>query len=101
PIRQYARDKLFDALGGESAAARDRHLAYYLALAEDAAPRLFGPEESRWLERLSTEQDNLRAALDWALESDGEAALRLAGSLLWFWERHDDTREALAALTKA
>jgi len=117
-IRQYARDKLFDAPGGESAAARDRHLAYYLRLAEDAAPRLLGPDESRWLERLATEQDNLRAALEWALESDtpsnsrpggepgaggarGEAALRLAGALLWFWERHDDTTEALAALTKA
>ncbi|MEP7359885.1 MAG: hypothetical protein ABI847_21720 [Anaerolineales bacterium] len=74
---------------------------FYLRLAEEAAPRLFGPDESGWLERLATEQDNLRAALDWALESDGEAALRLAGALYWFWERHDDTMEGQAALTKA
>jgi predicted ATPase len=100
-IRQYARDKLFDAPGGESAAARDRHLAYYLPLAEEAAPRLFGPDESWWLERLATEQDNLRAALEWALDREPEAALRLGGALHWFWEQHGDTSEANAALTKA
>lgn len=27
--------------------------------------------------------------------------MRLAGALFWFWERHDDTMEAQAALTKA
>jgi len=100
-IRQYARDKLFDAPPGEATGARDRHLAYYLRLAEDAALRFFGPDESQWLEQLAAEQDNLRAALEWALDREPKAALRLGGALYWFWEQHGDTSEANAALKKA
>lgn len=39
-----------------------------------------------WVERLATEYDEIRAALDWAIEQgDCDAALQLVGSLWWFW----------------
>ena len=37
-----------------------------------------------WLDRLEDELENIRVALEWALESDIEAQLRLASALLWF-----------------
>jgi tetratricopeptide (TPR) repeat protein len=84
-IRQYAGEKLLAA--GEAEAVRDRHLDWYVGLAEQAKPELIGPKQVVWLDRLERERDNLRAALEWALErGPAELALRLAGAVwrLWF-----------------
>lgn len=66
---------------------RDRHLEYFLSVAEEAAPQLIGPEQASWLRCIAMEHENLKAALDWATgrENDEEAALRLASSLWRFW----------------
>lgn len=88
-LRQYAREKLVDA--GEAKAVRARHLAFYLALAEQAEPHLHDAEQLTWLERLTQEHDNLRAALKWALADKDqpnwspEAGLKLAAALTGFW----------------
>jgi predicted ATPase/DNA-binding SARP family transcriptional activator len=82
-IRQYAHDKLWAA--GEGEMMRQRHLAYFVELAERAEPNLRAFDMVMWLDRLEAEHDNIRAALDWALENDVEAHLRLASALLWFW----------------
>ena len=48
-----------------------------------------GREQLTWLSRLESEHDNLRAAMAWALaQGDADLALRLAGSLHWFWFQH-------------
>jgi len=84
-IRQYARDRLLEA--GEAATVRGRHRDWYLKLAERARPELQGPRQAEWLERLETEHDNLRSALDWTSteESGAEDGLRLSGALWEFW----------------
>ncbi len=82
-IRQYALQKLWTASEGE--VNRQRHLAYFVDLAERAEPNLRAFDMVVWLDRLEAEHDNLRAALEWAQESDVEAQLRLASALLWFW----------------
>ena len=51
-IRAYARERL-EASG--AAATRRAHAAYYLALAEDAEPKLHGAEQVGWLARLEAE----------------------------------------------
>jgi predicted ATPase/transcriptional regulator with XRE-family HTH domain len=83
-VRQYAGEHL--AAAGGAAGPRDRHLAWCLALAEAAEPRLSGLEQGAWLERLEGEHANLRAALAWSQEG-GERArgLRLASALWRFW----------------
>ncbi len=81
-IRQYAREKLCVECGGER--AWDRHLDYFVTLAERANKGMAGPRQIEWLDRLEEEIDNVRTALEWALESDVEAGLRLAGALLVF-----------------
>jgi len=92
-IRQYARDKLLEA--GEAEEARDRHLDYYLVLSEAAEPKLLGPEMIATLDQLEAEQDNLRAALEWASEKDPLSALRLAAVLLNFWRLRVSATEGL------
>jgi tetratricopeptide (TPR) repeat protein len=82
-IRQYARDKLFEA--GEGDQVRERHLDYFLALTEKSEPELRGPHQAAWLNRLEREVDNIRGALEWAVEDETEIALRMASALLWFW----------------
>jgi tetratricopeptide (TPR) repeat protein len=88
-VRQYAGDRLMESGGGE--ARRTRHRDHFLALAEEAEPKLRGPEQGRWLNTLESEHDNLRAALEWCLDEEDEeegaqAGLRLSGALWWFWE---------------
>jgi predicted ATPase/DNA-binding winged helix-turn-helix (wHTH) protein len=83
-VRQYARDRLEDS--GGSAAARVRHRDYYLALAEEADPKLKTAEQAEWLRRLEEEHENLRAGLEWSLaEAETGGGLRLCGALQRFW----------------
>jgi non-specific serine/threonine protein kinase len=83
-IREYAIEKLTDA--GALAETRTRHLERYVALAETAEPELTRAGQAVWLERLTEENDNIRAALAWSFESGQvELGLRLAGSLVRFW----------------
>jgi tetratricopeptide (TPR) repeat protein len=86
-IREYALERLAaaQAPGAPSALCR-RHAAYYLALAEAAAPALTGPQQAAWLEHLEAEHDNLRLALRWALDAgEAETALRIGAALWRFW----------------
>ena len=83
-VRQYAGEQLVAA--GESEQTRDRHLRFYLQHAESMEQKLFGTEQEEALRTLEVEHDNLRAALQWALDCcNEEHALRLSGALWWFW----------------
>jgi tetratricopeptide (TPR) repeat protein len=92
-IRQYAREKLWVA--GEGEILRQRHLAYFVDLAERAEPNLRAFDMVMWLDRLETELENIRVALEWALESDIEAQLRLASALLYFWQIRGHRNEGI------
>ena len=84
PIRQYAREKLEDS--GETDAVRDRHVAFFLAVAEDVESELAGPQQKLWVERLEGEHDNMREALSSVLDrGKSELALRLGAALWRFW----------------
>ncbi|HET7035348.1 MAG TPA: TIR domain-containing protein [Thermomicrobiaceae bacterium] len=91
-IREYAAERL--APRPDAVAVRQAHAAYYLTLAEEAEGAARGPEPGAWLDRLSREHDNLRAALSGAL-ARGEAALalRLVAALREFWQARGYLRE--------
>jgi tetratricopeptide (TPR) repeat protein len=99
PIRQYARDKLNET--GESSLIQDRHLNYYLRVAEEVEPYLFGAVQQDWKNRLEWDHDNLRVALAWSLESNQIAAgLKMAGALAWFWHNKGHLSEGNLWLEK-
>lgn len=84
-VREYGWGKLEESKA--TGDVRTRHLDWYLELAERAEPGLWGRGQRLWLERLETEHDNLRAALEWS-KTEGrvsEIVLRLAGALWPFW----------------
>jgi predicted ATPase/class 3 adenylate cyclase len=86
-IREFAQEHLDGS--GEAQAVRRRHAAFYLALAERAAPELRGPRQAVWLDRLAHERHNLRAALRWTIAArDAAGALRLGAALWLFWDIH-------------
>jgi predicted ATPase len=79
-IRQYAREQL-DASGG-SATLRRRHADHYVAVAEAAGPHLRARDHLEWTRVIERDIDNLRAALDWTVETPSpEHALRLVAPL--------------------
>jgi predicted ATPase/class 3 adenylate cyclase len=83
-IREYGLERL--ATSADTDAVNDGHARFYLNLAEEAAPKLTGPRQQEWLQRLEREQDNMRAALRWTQQRDVVSALRIASALYRFWE---------------
>ena len=86
-IREYALECL--AEHDELDRLRRRHAAWYLALAQAAAPELTGPQQQHWLENLEREHGNLCAAIQWAIEQrESEMALAFCAALWKFWQFH-------------
>jgi predicted ATPase/class 3 adenylate cyclase len=98
-IRQYAADQL--AQSGETVALRDRHLSVLLRLAQEAEQGLAGPESPAWLKRLDSEVDNVRSALDWALETRPEAGLEICVTLARYWQSRTMGSEGYDRLMQA
>jgi predicted ATPase len=83
-IREYALEQL--RMHGEEALLRQRHYATYLHLFRTGDSYLRRAEAATWLARLEPEQDNLRAALQWALDAARyEDVTWLMHAALWFW----------------
>lgn len=98
-IREYGLELL--AATQEMDIAHQAHAHYYLALAEQAAPEYGGARQAFWLDRLEREHENIRAALQWALEQvetkrdepSCVLALRLGVALRRFWLVHAHVQE--------
>jgi tetratricopeptide (TPR) repeat protein len=82
-IRQYSREKFLET--DEVEILRDRHLDFFVRFAELVDEKLKSGDQLLWHRRMSTEQDNLRAALEWGLSRHPESALRIAGAANLFW----------------
>jgi predicted ATPase/DNA-binding CsgD family transcriptional regulator len=84
-IRAYAAERL--AASTAETTTRQRHAAHYLTLAEHAAGQLRGRDRRSWIDRLTTEQPNLRAALAYAISvGDADVAWRFVAALERFWD---------------
>jgi predicted ATPase/DNA-binding CsgD family transcriptional regulator len=91
-LRDFGREQLTQT--AELAAARRAHATNYASMAEEAEPHFVGADQKAWLLRLEVEQDNLRAALHWAIEHrEVEMAQRMASALQPFWFAHNQWSE--------
>jgi len=94
-VREYAQEKLREA--EEWDAIHLRHRDYFLAMAEEAEPRLIGAEQAAWFQRLEEEHENLRASLNWSLQkTEATHGLRLCGALWRFWSFYGHYAEGLS-----
>jgi predicted ATPase len=82
-IHEFARDQL--EASGEADGVRERHAAFFLELAESAGLAADDERPQRH-DLVIADQSNIRAALDFLVETDAlEAAMRLAVALENFW----------------
>ncbi len=92
-VREFAEARLADSR--DDGRTRDLHLAVYADLAARAEPLLLTSHQRKWLDVLSLEHDNLRAAHDWAVTTGaGNAAHELVANLWRFWQRRGHLAEA-------
>jgi len=65
-LREYMLEKL--SAQGMYEQLKDWHASYFLHVVEEAEMGLKGPQQLQWLERLSANLENIRAALEWSLQ---------------------------------
>ncbi len=91
-IREFALEKL-DA-GGDAEAVRRRHAEHVMSFTERAGPELVGFEMRAWNHRLQRDEENIRSALRWAIESgDAQIGLRTASAIWRYWHYWGVLRE--------
>jgi predicted ATPase/DNA-binding SARP family transcriptional activator len=89
-IRQYGHEKLVGE--GQAGWAYQKHLEYFLRLAEQAEPGICGPQQLIWLRRLNTERSNITSALEKAFDSSStiEIGVRMVCALSRYWDSFSD-----------
>jgi predicted ATPase/class 3 adenylate cyclase len=96
-IREFAAEQLEAA--GETDDVQRRHLEHYAALAEACFDdTLLGHDD---LDRLEEERENVRVAVDLALEIEPELALELGRRVMPSWTRRGEFREGRERLAAA
>ncbi len=99
-IREFAFEKLGES--GRVVEMQDRHARHFVGMAEAVAPSLLSAEQRAKVGQLLDEQDNVRAALAWALQrTDAELSSRGITALLWFWISRGLFTEGGSWVTKA
>lgn len=95
-IRRYAHQRLEES--GELETVRQRHFDHFLEFVERASRRLTGPEQAAWLDRLSDDYDNIRAALEFSQSQSVAKRLQFVLALAGFWFIRGQLREGRAWL---
>jgi predicted ATPase/transcriptional regulator with XRE-family HTH domain len=91
-IRQYAAQQLRAA--GEESTTMQRHSEVYLTLATRLDSELYGKHAVNAFARLDEEQDNLRSAMHYAIESSDSHSLRqYVDKLFHYWQRRSSWKE--------
>ena len=100
-IREYAAERLAER--ADAASVRDRHAAFFEALAERAYAERHH-RSSEMADALALDHDDVREALDWLSHSNAGRYARLTGWLGWFWHARshfDEGRVRVAAALDA
>lgn len=95
-IREFAVEQL--EAHGEAALYRERHAAYFLALAESARPYIPQSRQETWLAAIDRDYANLTLLLD---GGDPEVVVQLAVALWPYWHEHGRFMEGERWLQRA
>ena len=92
-IREFAIERLDEQ--DESEEMGERHAAWVLALVQEGASGLFGPDQKAILDRDEREHDNIRAALARAIaHGHAEMAMQIFAASWRFWQMRGYLAEA-------
>jgi predicted ATPase/DNA-binding SARP family transcriptional activator len=92
-IREFGTEQLADR--GEIAGIRSAHARYFAELAGQAESHLRSAEQLPWVRALTTERDNILAALRFLGDSnEAQAAVELARALSMYWTLTGNHTEA-------
>ena len=97
-VREYAAERLAEREDAE--AVRERHAAFFEALAERAYEGRHR-EPGAMADLLTPDHDDLREALDWLSRTDARRFGRLVGDLGWFWHVHSHFAEGRTRVAAA
>lgn len=82
-VRAFAAESL---VGSEEAEVRNRHLSWYIGVAEAVEAELTGAHQRVVSNRVEVEYANLVTAFGWAMREEGQCeALRLAAAMVLWW----------------
>ena len=100
-MREYATEKLAET--SDHNAIRDRHLDFYLALADQAHKKLIRGTFAEGIEEIDREQENLLAAQAWCNFGEKRASrgLRLVFDLQGYWDQRAQYGTGLRLATVA
>ncbi len=86
-VREFVLEQL--EAHGEADGAHRARATFFVTLVEDAAPHLRRSQRDRWLRRIDTDMDNLRAVVAWssAGADGGEALVRIVNGLGFLYWR--------------
>lgn len=94
-IRQYAGERL--AAAGDAERLRRAHAHHFTEVAEREGKLFRTPEHGEAVLRLAREQENLRSAVEWAIQvGDHLLRARLGVALMQFWRFQGYSEQALA-----
>ena len=97
--REYGREIL--AADPDAGAIHERHARLYVEVAERAADGIWSRNQRTFVERLRASIPNLRAAIEWSLNSgQEELAARIVGALSWFFMLEGMFTEGLTYLAR-
>jgi predicted ATPase/class 3 adenylate cyclase len=92
-IREFAMERLEER--GEAEEMGERHAAWVLALVQEGAAGIFGPDQKQILDRDEREHDNIRAALARAIaHGHAEMAMGIVAASWRFWQMRGYLAEA-------
>jgi predicted ATPase len=98
-MREYALSQLAEA--GEEAHTRKAHAAYCLVLAQESTYVQAAGDWQKLYERFDRETGNLRAALDWLIQTgDGDWGVKLAHSLGHYWVQRARAQEGYERMVR-
>jgi predicted ATPase/class 3 adenylate cyclase len=102
-IRQFAAEHLVELDEHEAARIGEAHVEYFLALVEEAAPGLTGPEPERWFAELDANYPNIQRAIERAAEEEDKTSvvLRFVLALAYYWFTRGRRRDAFGYVMPA
>jgi non-specific serine/threonine protein kinase len=99
-IREFGLEMLVEA--GEEPRVRRHHVEVIAQIVSGADPGMYGVEQPRWIKRLTAEDDNIWAAMGWAIDhGEKDLALSVAAPLWRYWSFRHLGNEGRAWLAKA